>query len=76
MDVADRADSENEHFVINALYNHHKQREQTNHHASSEDKVRYCVDCGKPIPAARLKAVPEAIRCVECQKILEKRMHR
>lgn len=76
MDVADRADSENEHFVINALYNHHKQREQTNHHASSEDKVRYCVDCGKPIPAARLKAVPEAIRCVECQQILEKRMRR
>lgn len=76
MDVADRADSENEHFVNNALYNQHEQREQTNHHASSEDKVRYCVDCGEPIPAARLKAVPEAIRCVECQHIFEKRMCR
>lgn len=76
MDVADRADSENEHFVNNALYNQHKQREQTNHHASSEDKVRYCVDCGEPIPAARLEAVPEAMRCVECQHIFEKRMCR
>jgi DnaK suppressor protein len=26
-----------------------------------------CVDCGKDIPAARLEAIPEAIRCVEDQ---------
>lgn len=25
-----------------------------------------CVDCGRPIPAARLEAVPHAVRCVEC----------
>lgn len=27
-----------------------------------------CVDCGKPIPAERLEAVPEAIRCVDDQR--------
>ncbi len=26
-----------------------------------------CVDCGKEIPAARLEAIPETIRCVEDQ---------
>jgi phage/conjugal plasmid C-4 type zinc finger TraR family protein len=26
-----------------------------------------CVDCGQPIPEARLRAVPDAIRCVPCQ---------
>jgi RNA polymerase-binding transcription factor DksA len=30
-----------------------------------------CVDCGKDIPAARLEAVPESIRCVEDQQRYE-----
>ncbi len=30
-----------------------------------------CVDCGKEIPAERLKAQPEAIRCVEDQRRYE-----
>lgn len=76
MDVADRADLENECFVNSALYNQHKHREKTNPQVSTEDSVRYCVDCGEPIPAARLKAVPDAIRCVDCQQLFEKRMYR
>jgi phage/conjugal plasmid C-4 type zinc finger TraR family protein len=27
-----------------------------------------CEDCGRPIPEARLEAMPEATRCVECQR--------
>ena len=30
-----------------------------------------CVDCGKDIPAARLEAMPESIRCVEDQQRYE-----
>ncbi len=30
-----------------------------------------CVDCGREIPAERLEAMPEAVRCVECQRRLE-----
>jgi phage/conjugal plasmid C-4 type zinc finger TraR family protein len=30
-----------------------------------------CRDCGKPIPAERLDAVPEAVRCLDCQRHLE-----
>lgn len=26
----------------------------------------YCVDCGEPIPFARLMSMPEASRCVNC----------
>jgi RNA polymerase-binding transcription factor DksA len=32
-----------------------------------------CMDCGGRIPAARLKAKPEAVRCVACQAAFEKR---
>jgi len=30
-----------------------------------------CTDCGLEIPAARLAAVPEAVRCLECQRHVE-----
>ena len=33
-----------------------------------------CVDCGKEIPAERLEAFPESIRCVEDQRIYEARL--
>jgi len=33
-----------------------------------------CVDCGKEIPAARLQAMPESIRCVEDQRLYEARL--
>jgi DnaK suppressor protein len=31
-----------------------------------------CVDCGAQIAEARLKAAPEAARCIHCQEKLEK----
>jgi RNA polymerase-binding transcription factor len=30
-----------------------------------------CRDCRKPIPAERLQAVPEAVRCLGCQRRFE-----
>jgi RNA polymerase-binding transcription factor DksA len=43
----------------------------------AEAKVREgtygrCDSCGKPIPAGRLKAVPEAVHCVRCAERLER----
>ncbi|MFT4191650.1 MAG: TraR/DksA C4-type zinc finger protein [Comamonas sp.] len=32
-----------------------------------------CDDCGEPIPAARRKAAPHAIRCITCQSNHERR---
>lgn len=32
------------------------------------DGKRHCVDCRQEIPAERLEAKPDAIRCCPCQK--------
>lgn len=47
----------------------------------AEDKIRegtygICEACGQPIPAARLRAVPEATRCVPCAEREERRILR
>ena len=41
--------------------------------ALEEGRYGTCVDCGKEIPAARLEAIPETIRCVEDQRLHEAR---
>ena len=35
--------------------------------------VRVCLDCFEPIAKRRLKALPAAARCVECQTLKERR---
>jgi len=34
--------------------------------------ARLCLDCDEPLSKKRLKAAPEAVRCVDCQKLREK----
>ena|SRR5947209_16148025 len=34
-----------------------------------------CESCGKPIPEKRLRALPEATHCIECQSRLEREAH-
>lgn len=35
--------------------------------------IRICLDCGDEIDTARLRAVPAAVRCLECQARAERR---
>ncbi|MFP5338093.1 MAG: TraR/DksA C4-type zinc finger protein [Gammaproteobacteria bacterium] len=35
--------------------------------------AEFCIDCDEEIPAARRKAYPSAVCCVECQSIRERR---
>jgi phage/conjugal plasmid C-4 type zinc finger TraR family protein len=35
-----------------------------------------CLDCGNPVPPARLAAVPGACRCTLCQEINDEQGHR
>jgi RNA polymerase-binding transcription factor DksA len=42
-------------------------------HALEQGTYGTCVDCGAEIPAARLEAVPEAVRCLACQREFEAR---
>jgi DnaK suppressor protein len=39
--------------------------------ALAEGTYGTCRDCGREIPAARLEAMPEAVRCVNCQRHFE-----
>lgn len=37
---------------------------------------RVCLDCFEPLGRRRLKANPDAVRCVECQELREKQNRR
>jgi DnaK suppressor protein len=37
-----------------------------------QDRYSECVDCGQPIPLARLQAQPFSERCIACQQRFEK----
>ena len=36
--------------------------------ARAEGRYGICEDCGRPIHEARLRARPDATRCVDCQR--------
>ena len=38
----------------------------------ANDDYVVCVACGEPIPQKRLRAVPDAVRCLPCQQRAEK----
>jgi RNA polymerase-binding transcription factor DksA len=42
--------------------------------ALEEGRYGICIDCGKEIPAARLEAIPESVRCLEDQRVYEARL--
>lgn len=42
-------------------------------HRSERGLYGVCIDCEKAIPLARLKVKPEAIRCIHCQSVYERR---
>lgn len=42
-------------------------------HKFDEGTYGLCENCGKPIPEKRLRALPEATYCIECQALMEKR---
>jgi RNA polymerase-binding transcription factor DksA len=39
--------------------------------ALAEGTYGTCADCGREIPGGRLQAVPEAVRCLDCQRRFE-----
>lgn len=61
--LEDKATSE----TINAILE--RDREQAAHAAEvrAHGKSGMCEDCGRPIGAERLEAIPTATRCIRCQ---------
>jgi DnaK suppressor protein len=41
-----------------------------------EGTYGYCLDCGEVIPSIRLRAMPFAVRCRECEETREDEQHR
>ena len=39
--------------------------------SSDKDSEKYCASCGTAIPMERLEVIPDASRCVACQKLKE-----
>ena len=73
MDQVDIAYREEEQFRnIRILETQNHIRKELTRDTVNENTVRYCIDCGEPIPLERLKAMPGATRCVSCQTAFEK----
>lgn len=65
----DHADVAQEREAVALSENLAAQRRQAALDAPGRD---YCADCQDEIPAKRRRALPSAIRCVECQAFFER----
>ena len=57
-------------YIEVALANHYANLDHTAQRI--EHGIVICQDCKNPIPAARLKARSDAVRCIDCQTRYEK----
>ena len=71
-DIGDIAQKRDQGFVAAALKHQATSREKEPEQLI-ENGVVLCVECGYQIQAARLKAKPNAARCIDCQTIHEAR---
>ena len=81
-DLADRVRDPGDESVVDLLadieyadIDRHIQALQANEAAQRawhEGGYGYCIDCGEPIPFARLEAFPSASRCIDCQTAVER----
>lgn len=65
MDIIDQADELQQQFFERNLG---KIRRELETEGSEE-----CIDCGEEIPEARREKMPNAIRCVSCQDIYDRK---
>jgi len=64
-DQLDRAQKFENDFFTQAI-KHQQQRVQEK--PDEDEHGRYCLDCAGVIPIARIKAIPNSVRCVSCQQ--------
>jgi len=70
-DDIDRAQHYDELYRTQALNSHYdRRRKSTGLHRNPAGGTgsAECTDCGEPINQARIMAMPQATRCVECQE--------
>jgi len=74
MHMADVAsDMYDREFSLNLASNERELLQKIDEALDRIDKTDYgsCRECGKPIPTARLKALPYVENCLKCQEALE-----
>lgn len=68
-DICDDATHQEQIYLTNSLMNREQERLRVLEHLSAcPDGPRMCLDCGDPISFQRIRANPEALRCVACQE--------
>lgn len=71
MDEIDLAQENDEFYRQQALREHYRRANIGD--ALPQDAANIlCLDCGEEIGAARMKANPAAVRCVDCQEKIER----
>jgi len=69
MDEIDKAQANNEVYQEAAMQAHFARQKYSGGIPAVNG---FCEDCCKPIPRARIKANPQATRCIECQSKFER----
>jgi phage/conjugal plasmid C-4 type zinc finger TraR family protein len=71
MDEIDRVQAASEVYQEAAMRSHFNRRKQEIQPEGNAGEKRRCIDCEETIPWARIKAKPNAVRCIGCQTIHE-----
>ena len=72
MDLVDRANDYIDSAMAKAEDLLRGRRESVK--TSNLEIARDCCGCGEPINPVRLAALPDAVRCIECQSDFERRL--
>lgn len=70
MDLMDKAQERDAEFTGRALEEQLAKRPPAQQVVDGEV---LCIDCDEPVGAVRLAALPNACRCLDCQRLAERR---
>ncbi len=71
MNEGDRASALEQHALAQDLAKQAEHFNQVETPDTDEAGNRVCLDCEIIIPAKRLEVYPQAVRCVDCQEVVE-----
>lgn len=74
VDIANEADSLKSKEIFNNLEAKRLKAIDNALKRINENRYGYCLQCGKRIPEARLRAMPSAVLCISCKEKQERMM--